>query len=61
MDHKIYASCPDCGSPVTGSPHTPRVCVELLKLKLDESERELRIAEGTVEWIVKTPENVRAL
>lgn len=61
MDHKTYAPCPDCGSPVAGSPHTPRICVELLKWKLDESERERRIAEGTVEWITKTPENARAL
>lgn len=61
MECKNYPLCPDCKSPVVGPPHTARICMELLRRKLDESERERRISEGTVEWLVKAPENIHAL
>lgn len=61
MELKKYPLCSDCESPVAGAPHTPKICVEMLKWKLSESERERRIAEGTMEWLKKNPENVRAL
>lgn len=53
--------CPECGAPTDGRPHSPRICVGILKWRLKESERERLIAEGTVEWIRKNPENSRAL
>lgn len=53
--------CPECAGPTNGRPHTPRICVAILKWKLEESERERLIAEGTVEWVRKNPENARML
>lgn len=46
-------NCPECGGAVAAIEHTPRVCVEILRWRLEESERERRVAEGTVEWLRK--------
>lgn len=42
--------CSDCGG-ISG--HDPRLCVFYLKRKLEDSERERKIAEGTVSWLRK--------
>lgn len=43
--------CHDCGGPLSGKPHIPKACIEILKWKVEESERELRVAEETVAWL----------
>jgi hypothetical protein len=45
--------CPECGGPANGRPHTPRICVAILKWKLEESERERRVAESAADWLKK--------
>lgn len=52
--------CLDCGEPLSGKVHIPKACIGILKWKLSEAERELRVAQGTVEWLRKNQEKVKA-
>lgn len=45
--------CPECRGPMNGRPHTPRICVAILKWRLEESERERRVAEAAADWLKK--------
>jgi len=58
MDFKI---CPDCKAPFIGPPHSPKICISILRDNLEEAERELRIAESNVEWLRKHPEEAATL
>lgn len=48
------ADCQHCGGPLArGKEHIPQACIEILKWKLDESERERLVAQETVKWLEK--------
>jgi len=60
MDKTMSKKCPECGGPLSGTPHMKKACIKILRSKLEESEQERRVAEGDVRWLSSQLESRKA-